>query len=476
MAAVQPVTILKSKRLTALPPEWPQDLLPEIQSLAMASGRKVVVLDDDPTGTQTVHGIPVLTEWSLPSLESELEADGPGFYLLTNSRSLPLERAKALNREIGVNLRMATENTAVPIEVISRSDSTLRGHFPGEVDELVRALGLDSPPYLIIPFFWEGERYTIDNIHYVGEGEKLVPAGETPYARDAVFGYQSSDLRAWVEEKTGGKIPAHQVGSVTISDIREGGPQRVKAILLRLASGTACIVNAASYRDVEVVVMGLLLAEAEGFRCLPRTAASFVRVRMGIQPRPLLDGAELPLRNKNGGLFVVGSYVPKTTAQVSALLEQTSISNIEVQVEHLLDDVAQEREITQTIQQANTLLQSGQDVVIYTSRNLVTGSDPQASLSIGQRISDCLVAIVRGIQIRPRYIVAKGGITSSDIATKGLRVRRALVMGQILPGVPVWKLGAESRYPDMPYIVFPGNVGEKDALVQIQRKLEKAPC
>jgi uncharacterized protein YgbK (DUF1537 family) len=67
--------------------------------------------------------------------------------------------------------------------------------------------------------------------------------------------------------------------------------------------------------------------------------------------------------------------------------------------------------------------------------------------------------------------LTKGGITSSDIATEGLAVKDALVCGQIIPGVPVWKLGAESRYPGLIYVVFPGNVGDAQALVEVVNKL-----
>ena len=78
-----------------------------------------------------------------------------------------------------------------------------------------------------------------------------------------------------------------------------------------------------------------------------------------------------------------------------------------------------------------------------------------------------LIEIVRSLDVQPRYLVAKGGITSSDVATHGLGIKRAMVPGQILPGVPVWRSGTESRYPGMPYIVFPGNVGGPEALVEI---------
>jgi uncharacterized protein YgbK (DUF1537 family) len=459
-------------RIKSLPAEWQTNLLPEIQSRVRASGRKVVVLDDDPTGTQTVHSIPVLTEWSVASLRAELANDLPCLYILTNSRSLPLPGAQAMNAEIARNLRQASQQAQRDFVVVSRSDSTLRGHFPGEVDALANTLDQTFDGWLIIPFFLEGGRYTIGNVHYVAEGDKLVPAGETPFARDSAFGYRASNLREWVEEKTGGRVRADQVAAISIDDLRIGGPNQVAEKLMALSRGQMCAVNAASYRDMEVFVAGLLLAEAKGKRFLYRTAASFARVRAGIEPRALLTKADLQLPQSGGGLVVVGSYVPKTTAQVEALLAQTTITGVEISVDALLD-ARRENEIARVASSAENAMKQNQDVVIYTSRQLVTVSDAEASLSIGQRVSDGLIEILHRLTVMPRYLIAKGGITSSDVATKGLNVKRAMIRGQILPGVPVWRLGDESRYPGLDYIVFPGNVGTPNSLAKIVNGLGK---
>jgi len=453
-------------RIKSLPAEWQINLLPDIQSQVRTSGRKVVVLDDDPTGKQTVHSIPVLTEWSVASLRAELANDLPCFYILTNSRSLPLPGAQAMNAEIARNLREASRQAQRDFVVVSRSDSTLRGHFPGEVDALANALDRTFDGWLIIPFFLEGGRYTLDDVHYVAEGDKLVPAGETPFARDSAFGYRASNLREWVEEKTGGRVHADQVATISINDLRVGGRQCVAKKLMALSRGQMCAVNAASYRDVEVFVAGLLDAEARGKRFLYRTAASFVRVRAGIEPRALLTKAELQLPQSGGGLVVVGSYVPKTTAQVEVLLAQTKITGVEISVDALLN-ARREHEIARVASSAENAMKQNQDVVIYTSRQLVTVSDAEASLTIGQRVSDGLIEILHRLTFMPRYLIAKGGITSSDVATKGLNVKRALIRGQILPGVPVWRLGTESRYPGLDYIVFPGNVGTPNSLAEI---------
>jgi uncharacterized protein YgbK (DUF1537 family) len=451
--------------------EWPHDVMVDIRRRIQADRAKVVVLDDDPTGTQTVHGIPVLTHWSVDALVQELCDAAPAFYLLTNSRALTRSDACRLGREIGQVLAQAAAQAGVSVEVISRSDSTLRGHFPHEVDAVAAAMGVQDRPYVLIPCFFEGGRYTVEDVHYVAEGQRMMPAAQTAYARDAAFGYTQSNLRSWVEEKTGGRIPSDQVTSISLEDLRVGGPDRVARLLTGVNPGSACVVNAVSYRDLEVFTLGALTAEQAGARFLYRTAASFVRVRCGISLRDLLQASELIAPSHNGGLFVVGSYVPKTTTQVDRLRAQGKVSSVEIEVRRLLDAQARKEEIGRAGDAVNRALGIGRDVCLFTSRELVKGSDAGDSLEIGRSVSDGLVEIIRGLDLQPRYFLAKGGITSSDMATKGLHVHRAMVMGQVLPGVPVWRLGRESRFPGMSYIVFPGNVGDRDALVEIHKRL-----
>ena len=448
------------------------DLRPQIHGKVKSGRRKVVVLDDDPTGTQTIHGIPVLTGWSLETLRAEFTNDLPAFYILTNSRSFTLDMAQSVSAEVGRNLCLAANRTNRQFVVVSRSDSTLRGHFPGEVNALETALGGQFDGWIIMPFFPEGGRYTIKDIHYVAEGDRLVPAAETEFARDRVFGYQSSDLKKWVEEKTRGQIPVKNVTSISIEDLRQRGPEHIALLLSQMKSGCVCIVNAVSYRDLEVFVAGLLEAEMHGKKFLYRTAASFVQVRSGLFPRPLLEVPDLNLSDSGGGFIVVGSYVPRTTQQVDSLLSQPDIRHFEINVEALVDEKCRQDEIERVAARVDQSLKKGRDTVVYTSRRLITGEDAQSSLAIGKSISQGLTAVLRKISASPRYILAKGGITASDVATEALNAKRAMVSGQILPGVPVWELGDESRYPGMPYIVFPGNVGDSQALVQLVNRLK----
>ncbi len=460
------ITLKKADVLAELPPNWPKDLMPEIETLVKQAGVKIVVLDDDPTGNQTVHNVVVLTEWSIPSLCDVFTDPTPIVYILTNSRSISLSQAQRLNSEIAHNLRAAKSISGRDFVVISRSDSTLRGHYPGEVNTLAAALYESFDGVLIIPFFIEGGRLTIGNTHYVTSGDDLIPAGETEYARDPVFGYQNSDLRAWVSEKNAGLINPEDVASITLHDIRVGGPGAVARKLKHISGGQVCIVNAATYRDLEVFVTGLLQVERSGKRFLYRTAASFVRVRGGLRPHPLLSVTDMTI-SPGGGLIIAGSYTEKTTLQLKAAYTLPHMQRVTLSVPTLLDSARCIGEIQRVIDEIEAALTVGDDVLLFTSREMVQPTGGKTSLEIGQTISNALVTIVVGLEHQPAWIIAKGGITASDIATRGLGVRKGYVLGQVLPGIPVWRTGEESRWPGITYVVFPGNVGDEHALVNI---------
>ena len=449
------------------------DLEQRVREAVAVSGRTVVALDDDPTGVQTVHDTAVLATWDREALAAELGRAAPLFFVLTNSRSLPEAPAMALNGEIAGNLLAASRETGRPFAVVSRSDSTLRGHFPAETDALAEALGgVDG--VVLCPAFFEGGRVTAGNVHFVREGERLVPAAETEFARDATFGYRARSLPEWVEEKSGGRVRASDVAAITLEDVRHGGPERVAELLGRVRGGRPTVVNALDYPDLWVVVLGLLRAEAAGKRFLYRSGASFVRARAGIGGRPPLTRDELlgaGARRPARGVVVVGSHVERTTEQLERLLELEGVAGIEVGVPALLEGAAGWAAETERAGRcASEMLDSGETPVLFTSRRVERppGTD---ELTVARTVSDALVNIVRVIEARPDFVVGKGGITSSDIGTRGLGAERATVLGQARPGVPAWRLGPESRFPGMPYVVFPGNVGDRETLADIVREL-----
>lgn len=467
----------KDAMLSDLPSIWPDETLrDQIAQYVKETNTCVVALDDDPTGTQTVHDIWVVTQWEVDLLRSVLADGEPALYILTNSRSMPLSQAKSVNREIAMNLVEAAKSERRPIVIVSRSDSTLRGHYPGEVEALADALtdsGNAIPKAVcIIPFFPEGGRYTISDIHWVQEGSHLIPAAETPYAQDKVFGYNNSNLPAWIEEKTEGRVPASEVLTISIDALRKGGPSEIANQLEQIAQGRVMIVNAAHYRDLEVFVSGLYQKMNTNVQFLFRTAASFVKVAAGLRDKPFLGVDELIGDHSAGaGLIVCGSHVPRSTAQLNNALELEIVVGVELSVPLILDNINREEAISQAAYRINSALAAKRNALIYTSRDVVKADNQGENLSIAASVSSALMEVVQRVEHEPRYVIGKGGITASDLATNGMGVRAARVLGQVIPGVPAWRLGPGSRWPRMPYIVFPGNVGSEKSIADIIQML-----
>src|SRR5256886_14691695 len=467
--------------LASFPPEPNEaSLFVEIQQEVVGSQRKLVVIDDDPTGTQTVHDIELFTTWDRQMLAEALQNELRLFYLLTNSRSMPESDAVQLNHETAQQLAAASEETKIGFVVASRSDSTLRGHYPAEIQALESGFtssGGDSfDGHLVVPAFFEGGRYTINDTHYVAtptaNSDTLQPASETPFARDSVFGYKTAYLPAWIEAKSSGYWKADQVMSIGLEVIRQGGLEAVASKLQTIERSIPVVINAAGYGDLAVVVLGLLRAEAAGKRFLYRTAAGFVRLRGAVTIKPLLKADEV-LGNiqavKGGGMVVVGSYVPDSSKQLENGLALPGVIGIELPVERVIRSATDAESVSREVgQQLEAAIKAGRVGVVYTSRKLVTSANPAENLEIGKKVSHALIAALHQVTSRPRFIIAKGGITSHDVAQKGLGVARARVLGQLFPGVPVWRLesGPQSRFEGVPYIVFPGNVDGPESLAQ----------
>ncbi len=439
--------------------------------------RTQVVLDDAPTGTQTVHDVAVLARWSREHITALFAANEPLFYLSTNSRSMTAARSAAFHRGLIGTIIDAARKAGVDFDIISRGDSTLRGHYPLEPDTIREVMadraGVTYDGELLIPFFEEGGRVTEGDTHYIVTPDGTVPVGESEFARDATFGYASSDLRGWIEEKTGGRVAAERVLSVSIDDIRQGGADRIAEVLLRAQENARIVVNATSYGDLEPFCRGLAAAEGRGKRFLFRTAASFVRARAGIQPRPLLRPEELAGAGGRGVLCVVGSHVAKTTRQLHSALEHPSRVGLELEVERVMGE-ERGAYLAGLRAKVDDQLSAAKTVIVYTSRRLrrESSSRSERNLDVSVRISRALAALVKSLTAAPRCIIAKGGITSSDIAVYGLGVSRAQVMGQVAPGVPVWRLGEGAKHPGMSYVIVPGNVGDDQALSSILRTVE----
>ncbi|CAI7642826.1 unnamed protein product [Penicillium crustosum] len=482
-----------------------ETLLRNIQNHVQAEQDcNLVVLDDDPTGTQTCHDINVLTMWDVDLLASEFRSESKGFFILTNSRALPPNEARTLVSEILRNVSQAASMTGKKFEVVLRGDSTLRGHFLEEVESYIDTIG--SPDaWILAPFFGPGVRYTVDDVQYVGDRDTLVPAAKTPFAKDKTFGYRSSNLREWIREKAGSRFSSKDILSVTLEDIRLGGVSAIEQKLLLVPKGGILIVNAVQAEDMLMFSQALLeVRKKHKLLFAYRTGASFVSSRLGIPEKSAILPRQIPTlepTRRTGGLIIAGSYVPKSTKQVQSLIQRLggNLTTLTVEVPALLVELQKYSDILTMLRDSPTLqdivarasgdLQNGKDVLVMTSRDLVTldsitswtseTSNQITNLDINNLAANALVHIVRHLSVCPRYLLAKGGVTSSDAATAGIAIKRAKVLGQAAPGVPIWwcqseedlksqdQGGREVKWTELPLIIFPGNVGDEDSLADV---------
>jgi uncharacterized protein YgbK (DUF1537 family) len=249
---------------------------------------------------------------------------------------------------------------------------------------------------------------------------------------------------------------------------------------MSLEGGAPVVADAVAEDDLRLLALAIMDAEAAGKTFLYRIGPTFVRARAGLEPRPALSPAELAVISGRGpapaglpaglrhGLIVAGSHVGQTTRQLAELARLEHITQLELDVQQALDESSRPA-VTDALAAAALDALAENDVLIKTSRTVVTGAGASANLAIAQSISNALVTVVRGVvsRSRPAWIVAKGGITSSEIATGGLGVRRAWVRGTLLPGiVSLWE-PLDSQVPGMPYVVFAGNVGADDSLAAV---------
>ncbi|MBI1241101.1 MAG: four-carbon acid sugar kinase family protein [Nostoc sp. RI_552] len=439
----------------------------------MSNKPKIIVLDDDPTGSQTVHSCLLLMQWDVDTLRLALKDDSPIFFILTNTRALPPESAASVTTEVCQNLKraLAAENLS-DFLIVSRSDSTLRGHYPIETDAIAEELG-PFDAHFLVPAFFEGGRITRDSVHYLSIDGTPTPVHETEFARDSVFGYHHSYLPKYVDEKTQGRISAESVTRFLLDDIRAGSLER----LLQLSNNQCAVVDGETQADLNCFAVDVLEASSQGKRFLFRSAASILTALAALPPQPIAaeNMAEYVRKGKPGAV-IVGSHVKKTTQQLQALLQVEGTVGIEVDVARLLDD--QENKfaqlLTQVLESTKAVHNAGKTPVVYTSRQELTFNDVRNRLQFGVKVSSLLTDIVRGLPSDIGFLISKGGITSNDVLSNGLCLNSARLLGQILAGCSMVITTSEHpQFPNLPVVLFPGNVGDADALGTIYKRLTR---
>ncbi|MEB3319165.1 MAG: four-carbon acid sugar kinase family protein [Cyanobacteriota bacterium] len=460
---------------------------------------KVVVLDDDPTGSQTLHGCPLLLRWDPATLAVGLRQPSPFLFLLANTRALApdavAQRVREICRALGPALEAArAEGSLDGALMVSRGDSTLRGHFPLEVETLARELGPVDATFLV-PAFLEGGRTTVDGVHRL-HGQ---PVHETPFARDALFPYHTSLLCDWVEEKSEGRLPAAGVRHLGWRELEAaalGDPAR-QALRDRLADlqGNPLVVVDAE-QPAHLALFGALVRELTGppppgsgeraRRFLFQSAASLLNGLAPLPPQPLAPAALAALRRRDdggvprGGLVVVGSHVPLADAQLERLLAQGGCEGVEVPVARMwrvLEGPVPDRLLasleTAWIEQASAVLARGRTPVLHTSRGEWSGRLGGDRRAFGQALAASMARVAAALAPRLGYVISKGGTTTQTLLTEGLGLDWVVLRGQLLPGLSLVVVpDGAGELDGLPVVTFPGNLGAGDTLEAAWRLLE----
>jgi uncharacterized protein YgbK (DUF1537 family) len=328
---------------------------------------KIIVIDDDPTGSQTVHGCLLLTRWDPDTLIEAFQDASPLFFVLSNTRGMDAAEAARVTREICVNLRtamdrLAADGRAVLPLIVSRSDSTLRGHYPVETDVIAEELG-PFDAHFLVPAFFEGGRITRDGVHYLMVDGVPVPVNETEFARDSVFGFSHAFLPDYVEEKTGRRVVATDVERFGLEDVRgDLGPR------LRALTGNVCgVVDAERQADLDSFARQVLDAAGQGKRFLFRSAASLLTALAALPPQPVAPAAMSSyVEDGQPGVLLMGSHVEKSTRQLQYLIDHADVVPIEIDLDRLIAD--EDALLTDLLGRLETAREEGCGVVLFTSR------------------------------------------------------------------------------------------------------------
>ena len=452
---------------------------------------KIVVIDDDPTGSQTVHGCPLLLRWDAEALAAGLAHPSPLLFVLANTRALAPAAAGERVREICCALRPAlgqalAEGRIGGWQVVSRGDSTLRGHFQLEVEVINEELGpFDAT--LLVPAFLEGGRTTVDGVHRL-HGR---PVHESPFARDGLFAYETSHLPDWVEEKSAGRLPAAAVDRIGWRELEAGGAPLLRH-LARLEDNVCVAVDGASVQQLAALgaavrtlaASGGAAPEARPRRFLFQSAASLIQALAGLPPQPLTQVALAGLRRRRGdnplpGLVLVGSHVPLADRQLERLLAEPGCVGVELEVakvQRLLEG-PEPVLLLASLEQAwgrrlAAVLAGGRTPVLFTSRGEARCRHAEERRALGLALAGLIARLAAALAPALGYLISKGGITTHSLLADGLALDLVELQGQLLPGLSLVLADTDAHPGPLPVLTFPGNLGDDRTLCEAWQCME----
>ncbi|ANV83570.1 Hrp-dependent type III effector protein [Picosynechococcus sp. PCC 7003] len=432
---------------------------------------KIIVIDDDPTGSQTVHSCPLLLRWDVKTLRLGLRDAAPILFILANTRALTEPEAIATTTEVCQNLKIALEQENIQeYLIVSRSDSTLRGHFPAETEAIAKVLGPFDACFFA-PAFFEGGRITRNGIHYVRENERLIPVAETEFAGDRLFGFQDSFLPDFIATKTQDAVTAAQVDCLSPGNLPD---DNLQDYFCRLRDGKYVVLDGEQQADFDRLVPALFQAIHQGKKFLFRSAASLLTSLADLGPQPIPPEESFTVRRSpKPGLIIVGSHTQKTTVQLAELLQLKSIVGIEIDVELCQTSQGRDQLEAVILEQIPKIRQAGQTPVLFTSRQAIASDQAQYNLEFGQNITTLFLELLAQLPADLGFMISKGGNTTNALLQKGLRVPVIQLLGQIIPGCCLVQTEHEHpQFPQLPVVLFPGNVGDRHSLVTAYQRLQ----
>ncbi len=443
---------------------------------------KFVVIDDDPTGSQTVHDCLLLLKWDCSTLVKGFESKSNLFFILANTRSLSENDAKLTIEEICKNLKTVIASQAYEEEIIfiSRGDSTLRGHNFLEPSALNSCLGPFDATFHI-PAFIEGKRLTINGLHFVDKK----PINQTIFARDKIFGYETNNVKNLLFQKSKSQINFEDIQNLLLSDIEILNDEENNIVfktLKNLKNNKHVVVDVENYSQLKkfsLVIKKLIKQK----KFLFRTAASFIS---SISEKKKVTQGEIffsNLRKRNKeksflpGLIIVGSYVELSTIQLKNLLKISTCNPIELDVFEFFkinssDNNQERRNIFKNLflNEIRFSFDQGKTPVLFTSRKILS-LDYSEQFNFYNSLAFFIAELVADLKFEIGYLISKGGITTNVILSNGLNADYVYLEGQILTGISVVTCNLKND-EKIPIVTHPGNIGTQDSLVNIWKILE----